>query len=117
MGAVFDAISQFFGTPSNADARGRFARMDPEAFGALGRELGEYPSLLERLGTLDCPTTVIVGADDHGLREAASAMHTAIAGSTLTVIEGAGHSPQADQPEAWLAAVRDHLARAASTGS
>ena len=44
MGAVFDAISQFFGTPSNADARGRFARMDPEAFGALGRELGEYPS-------------------------------------------------------------------------
>ena len=49
MGAVFDAINEFTGSPPNADARGRFARMDVEAFAALGRELGDYPSMLDDL--------------------------------------------------------------------
>ena len=111
MGAVFDAINEFTGAAPNADARGRFARTDPEAFAALGRELGDYPSLLAELASIDCPTTVMVGSDDHGLRGAAVAMHEAISGSTLAVIDGAGHSPQADQPEAWIAVVRAHLAR------
>lgn len=112
MGAVFDAINEFTGSPPNADARGRFARMDVEAFAALGRELGDYPSMLADLATVRCPTTVIVGADDHGLRDAAQLMREAIDGSLLAVIEGAGHSPQADQPDAWIAVVRAHLDRA-----
>ncbi|MET0908004.1 MAG: alpha/beta fold hydrolase [Ilumatobacteraceae bacterium] len=116
MGAVFDAINDFTGTAPNAEDRGRFARMDVEAFAALGHELGQYPSMLGELARVWCPTTVMVGADDHGLRDAAVRMHEAIDGSTLAVIEGAAHSPQTDQPDAWLAVVRAHLDRARQLG-
>ena len=34
-----------------------------------------------------------------------------IAGAELIVIPDAGHSPQEDQPAAWVAAVRRHLTR------
>ena len=87
--------------------------MDVEAFDALGRGLGEYPSMLERLGAeVTVPVTVIVGENDTGLRPAADAFHDAIPGSTLVVIPDAGHSPQDENPAAWLAALRAHLARA-----
>ena len=46
----------------------KFSRMDPEAFAALADELGSYPSMVERLGEISCPTTVIVGEHDTGLR-------------------------------------------------
>ena len=116
MGAVFDAINEFTGSPPNADARSRFARMDVEAFAALGRELGDYPSVLDDLATVRCPTTIIVGADDHGLRDAAVRMHDVVDGSTLAVIDGAGHSPQSDRPEEWTGVVRAHLDRAEQPG-
>ena len=57
------------------------------------------------------PVTVIVGAEDLGLRPAADALHEAIPQSHLVVIPDAAHSPQDENPEAWLAAVRGHLAR------
>ena len=87
--------------------------MDVEAFDALGRGLGDYPSMLERLGgEVTVPVTVIVGANDVGLRPAAEALHQAIPRSELVVIPDAAHSPQDENPSAWLAAVRAHLARA-----
>jgi pimeloyl-ACP methyl ester carboxylesterase len=90
----------------------KLSKMDVEAFDALGRALGEYPSMLERLGAeVTVPVTVIVGADDVGLRPAADALHEAIPGSSLVVIPYAAHSPQDENPAAWLAALRTHLAR------
>jgi pimeloyl-ACP methyl ester carboxylesterase len=90
----------------------KLSTMDVEAFAALGAELGEYPSMLERLGEgVRVPMTVIVGENDTGLRPAADALHAAVAGSALVVIPDAAHSPQEENPEAWLAAVRAHLAR------
>ena len=91
----------------------KLSNMDVEAFAALGRGLGEYPSMLERLGReVTVPVTVIVGANDVGLRPAAENLHHAIPKSELVVIPDAAHSPQDENPSAWLAAVRAHLARA-----
>lgn len=90
----------------------KLTNMDVEAFDAFGRALGAYPSMLDRLGTeVSVPVTVIVGANDLGLRPAADALHAAIPGSELVVIPDAAHSPQEENPSAWLAAVRAHLAR------
>jgi pimeloyl-ACP methyl ester carboxylesterase len=90
----------------------KLSNMDVEAFGALGRALGEFPSMLERLGAeVAVPVTVIVGANDLGLRPAADALHEAIPGAALVVIPDAAHSPQDENPAAWLSAVQAHLAR------
>lgn len=96
----------------------KLTQMDVEAFAALGRQLGDFPSMLDRLGAeLAVPVTVIVGEHDTGLRPAADALHAAIPGSELVVIPAAAHSPQVENRAAWLDAVRAHLARAdAATG-
>jgi 3-oxoadipate enol-lactonase len=54
--------------------------------------------------------TVIVGANDTPLLDSARFLHDAIPGSRLEVVADAGHSPQEDNPDAWLRAVEDHLA-------
>jgi 3-oxoadipate enol-lactonase len=100
------------GDELRARVRAKFAEMDPAAFVALGHELLTYGSLLDALSTLDVPTTVIVGQDDVGLRSGCETLAATVPGAELVVIAGAGHSPQEDDPAAWLAAVRSHLARA-----
>ena len=122
MGAVAATMRSLMdGMPMPEDARERIldrlthklTNMDVEAFDALGRGLGDYPSMLHRLGAeVTVPVTVIVGEHDTGLRPAADALHDAIPGSTLVVIPDAGHSPQDENPAAWLSALRAHLARA-----
>ena len=94
-------------------ARNRYKliNMDVEAFGALATELRTFPPLLPRLGEISCPTTVIVGEFDLPFREQSVAMAEAISGAELVVIDGAAHCPQEERTEAWLTAVRDHLAR------
>lgn len=92
-------------------------RLDPDALVALGRELGDYPSLVDRLGEITCPTTVIVGERDSVLRESAETMARSIPAAHLSVISGADHNPQATRPLAWLAAVDDHFARVDSSPS
>ncbi len=122
MPAVFATVKQFW--VRQADAAGlaapevmmqrvesKFTRMDPEAFGALADALGEYPSMVERLGEIACPTTVLVGENDTGLRASADVLAARIPGAELAVIPDAGHSPQEDQPQLWIDAVQRHLAR------
>ena len=127
MGAVAATMRRFAAdmpVPPEAKERvldrleAKLTKMDVEAFDSLGRALGEFPSMLERLGSeLSVPVTIIVGEHDAGLRPAAEALHAAVAGSELVVIAGAAHSPQDEQPAAWLEAVRAHLARAEATTS
>ena len=92
--------------------RTKFSQMDPSAFVALGHALLSYDSMLDALSTLDLPTTVIVGEHDVGLRVGGETLAETVPGARLVVIAGAGHSPQEDDPAAWLAAVRAHLAGA-----
>ena len=73
MDAVFAVIAEFWVTnagmrrDTDRALRRKFERLDPAAFGALV-ELETYPSMVERLGEITCPTTVIVGEHDTGLR-------------------------------------------------
>jgi len=57
-----------------------------------------------RLGELDVPATLIWGANDGVLPLSyAEALHQAIRGSSLHVLEGAAHIPHMQQPERFLA--------------
>lgn len=87
----------------------RVTRMDPEAFGHLGVALVDQPPLTERLGEIGCPTLVVVGEHDTPFLEPSRLMHERIPGARLAVIPEGGHSPQIEAPDAWLAAVTDHL--------
>ncbi|EIV96175.1 putative hydrolase or acyltransferase of alpha/beta superfamily [Frankia sp. QA3] len=105
VGAVHDHRS-----PAQRQVEG-LGQADPDALAALGRELGDYPSLVPRLGEITVPTTVIVGEHDSTLRAGARTLAHGIPAAHLAVIAGADHSPQVSRPLAWLAAVDDHFAR------
>ena len=91
--------------------RYKITNMDVEAFAAFAEELNGYPSMLAELAALTLPVTVIVGENDTGLRAGADELAATIPGAELVVVAGAGHSPQEDEPAAWIDAVRSHLAR------
>ncbi len=115
--ALYEVIQPFLGTGERAEVmrqrqRTKLEQTDPVAFTELGEELLVYPSVLDELATLDLPTTVIVGENDNGLRDAADALGATIAGAVLAVIPDAAHSPQDENRDAWLAAVNAHLTRA-----
>jgi pimeloyl-ACP methyl ester carboxylesterase len=114
--AVYELIAPFLGTGDDADLarsamRRSYEQMDVVAFTSLGEELLTHGSVLPQLAALDLPTTVLVGADDGGLRGTSDDLAATIPGAVLEVIADAGHSPQADQPTAWLRVVGDHLRR------
>jgi 2-succinyl-6-hydroxy-2,4-cyclohexadiene-1-carboxylate synthase len=92
-----------------ARIRAKMTAMDPAAFCTLGPLLTDHPPLVDRLGEIRCPTTVIVGAEDAPFLAASDVLAKSIAGARLEVIDGAAHSPQLESPEAWLAAVLRHL--------
>ncbi|MGW0661474.1 alpha/beta fold hydrolase [Streptodolium elevatio] len=86
--------------------------MDPVAFVAFSKAVRKYAPVLDGLDAITCPVTVVNGALDIGLRSGAAQFASRIAGARVEVVPGAGHSPQTEAPDAWLAAVREHLARA-----
>ena len=90
--------------------RHKLSNMDVEAFASLAEELRSFPSLLGRLPTITCPTTVLVGELDTPLRDGSDNIAKAIPGAELVVIDGAAHCPQEERRDLWLAAVRRHLA-------
>ena len=120
MGTVADLMARFTSSSSVAfeEDRPRIAErnrhkltnMDVEAFASLAAELRSFPSLLEGLGAITCPTLVLVGELDTALRAASDDIAKAIPGAELVVIEGAAHCPQEERRETWLAAVRKHVA-------
>ena len=85
--------------------------MDPVAWEALGRVLGDHAPVADRLGEIRCPTLVIVGAEDRPFLEPADELERGIRGAVRVTVPDAAHSPQLENPEAWAAAIRAHLAR------
>ena len=62
--------------------------------------LGQQYDMTKKLGDLSLPVQLIWGADDPLFPVAhATRAHALIEGSRLAVIEGAGHTPQAERPE------------------
>lgn len=95
----------------------------PAQFKAWGDEWRAFgPGLRElqpRWGEVQVPTAILAGAGDVITRPADHTipLHQAIAGSTLTVVEGAGHALQYTHPDLVVAAVRALTERNATTAS
>jgi pimeloyl-ACP methyl ester carboxylesterase len=91
--------------------RRRLVAMDVEAFAILALELVDQEPLTARLSDIHCPTLVMVGEQDIGFLAPADELTRGIAGAHQVVIPNAAHSPQLENPTAWIAAIREHLAR------
>jgi len=76
-----------------------------EVFERQSRALQSRPDQQETLRSVACPTLILMGADDRLCpRDRHELMHELIAGSTLEFIDGAGHLPTLEQPDAVTAA-------------
>ncbi len=76
---------------------------------AMTRDMAHQPQQLELLAGVGCPTLVIVGDQDQPFMSDSQAMAETIPDARLGVIPEAGHSPQFENPEAWIAAVTEFL--------
>jgi pimeloyl-ACP methyl ester carboxylesterase len=85
-----------------ARIRAKQLSMDPEAFATLGPMLADHAGVADRLGEIRCPTTVLVGEDDRAFLKPARLLAQGIPARRHAVIEGAAHSPQLENPEAWF---------------
>ncbi|MBP2035058.1 pimeloyl-ACP methyl ester carboxylesterase [Streptomyces avidinii] len=84
---------------------------DPEGAAAALRGRAERPDYRPVLAGAAEPCLVLVGADDVYTPVAeAEALHALLPHSVLTVIEGAGHLPGLERPEAFNKALLDFLA-------
>jgi pimeloyl-ACP methyl ester carboxylesterase len=89
----------------------RVAAMDPAAYEPLATALAEQEDLTARLAEIACPASVLVGELDQEFRAPSDALARHLPGARLHVLPRAGHQPQHEAPEAWRAAVLEHLAR------
>jgi len=70
------------------------------------------PDSTPTLATIDVPTLIIVGEEDVLTPPAeARAMHAAIAGSRLEILDGAGHVSNVERPAAFNHVTSEFLAR------
>ncbi len=112
MGAVAeDALEKWFTTAFRA--REPFLRMQletPAEDYAAGLEaIGSF-DFRDRLGRIGAPTLVIAGAEDTATTPADAAfIADRIPDARLVVIEGGAHLANVERPEAFTAALLDHL--------
>jgi pimeloyl-ACP methyl ester carboxylesterase len=91
--------------------RTKIEAMDPEAMHAWAAVLADHQSAIDRLVEVRCPTLVVVGEQDVPFLAPSRTMANEIADATLSVIPNAAHSPQVENPKAWIEAIRAHLDR------
>jgi pimeloyl-ACP methyl ester carboxylesterase len=115
--AVADAmIDGIFGRDAVAELkaqwRGLMARMPPAGVAAASRALAQRAESFSTLPQIDCPTLVVVGAEDaltpaDSMRE----IHRQIRASRFEVIPGAGHVPPVEQPDHFARVLHSFLER------
>lgn len=90
-----------------------FLRNDVAAYAASCLMLGTF-DLRARLGEIKVPTAIVVGEEDYATPVVMSeALRAAVAGSTLTVIEGARHLTPVEVPQRIASELEQLLAAAA----
>jgi pimeloyl-ACP methyl ester carboxylesterase len=94
-----------------ARVRGWIAEQPPEAIAAASLGMAERPDSTPDLATIDVPTLVLTSTDDRLIAPEISAeMAGLIPRHRLETIEGAGHLSNLEAPEAFDAALLEHLA-------
>ena len=89
--------------PFRAAMRARRAANDTQGL-SLAAEVGGTGSmdpLWDRLNTLDLPTLLVVGEDDHKYRELVAEMLPRIPSAAPATISGAGHAAHLEAPDAF----------------
>lgn len=86
----------------------KLQQMDTLAFTELGPRLRSQ-CLLDRLGELRCPATVLVGEHDSAFVAPSQQLAARLPRACLITIADAAHAPQYENADGWREAVRDHL--------
>lgn len=108
--AAFERLQEAI--PGYAEqSRARLVSTSPDMWMAMAPRFVEQEDRLSRLAALEVPTAVIVGEFDGTMGDDCRRLAATIPGATLTVIAGAGHVPQLEQPDAWWAALSEFLGR------
>jgi pimeloyl-ACP methyl ester carboxylesterase len=90
--------------------RTEFARTSPTGYFHSALAMRNRVETLERLSAFDKPTLVLYGAsEDRSFIRGSEELARTIPGSRIKAIEGAGHSPQFEQPDRFNAALLDFL--------
>jgi pimeloyl-ACP methyl ester carboxylesterase len=106
--AAFERLQEAI--PGYAEqSRARLISTSPDMWMAMAPRFVDQEDRLSRLAALDVPTAVIVGELDGTMFDDCRRLADAVPGATLTVIAGAGHVPQLEDPDAWWAAVSGFL--------
>lgn len=87
----------------------KWAALSGVMWASLVREIAHQPDRTAALPGIACPTLVIVGEQDEPFLAPSKAMADAIPGASLVVVPDAGHSPQFENPDAWIAALAAFL--------
>jgi 3-oxoadipate enol-lactonase len=95
----------------------KFRATSPALYAAMAPAFVRFDDRLDALKTLppSLPALVIVGEQDRPFIHSAERMAAAIAGGSLAVIPGAGHSPQFENSDAWWDALSSFLAAIGGT--
>jgi pimeloyl-ACP methyl ester carboxylesterase len=91
-----------------ADAK--WASLSPVMWATLAVELTTQPDELDALRAISVPTLVLVGEQDRPFLQPSRDLASTITGARLVVIPDAGHSPQFENPHAWIDAVLPFVA-------
>lgn len=95
--------------------RQQFLLTSLEAYLYCARAMAERRPLLDRLGAIQAPTLIMCGENDEPFLRPSRNMHERIAGSELTIIPGAGHTPQIEAPVAFNGVITSFLSRVHQT--
>ncbi len=94
----------------------KWAALSEIMWGALARELAYQADDLPAMSAaLRAPLLALAGEQDEPFVVAARAMAEAIPGTELVLIPDAGHSPQFENPDAWIEALASFLSALPAT--
>lgn len=116
---LVDATTERWFTPAYRSAQpdrvawvmDMFRATPVEGYAGCCEALAAY-DVTDRLGQVAVPTRVVAGADDPGTPpQVGRLIADSVPGADLVVLEGAAHIANVAVPDAFNAAVRDHLVR------
>lgn len=96
--AMIDRYWELLRFPGNREATALRATLDRE------------PAMADRIGDIEAPTLILFGKADRLINpSAAQTFHERIAGSKVVLLDGVGHLPMEEAPDATAAAIADFL--------